>query len=464
MNKSEVLYATLDDITTAIEIIHEHHISENSLQESLQISDILPIINIGCIKETDHVLVATSDIELFTWIISTFYMPKRLVVNHLHSINDKRELIADLKQRWNDFIQYFDGYRRAEPSFESSDVDNLKHLYNDMFMEESFDVVFFGYNIRNEFDEEHPNHGDRFHLETGEKFETFQCLLTEAARIVKVSCKVLLLSKPGWILKVWEQLHKLGLELEYHDYPCYVSSTRSPSASVWIRFVKRESYDFDIEKQKRNILSLMQDNHIDRLYAHRNDLRFPYVELSYKNSETFIQMDQRYKFMQYFFSLETTVQLAELCIGNTACLVTPSIAVYSHQRGKNVTLFENDTRFKQEVTKFVKYDLNIGLTKFTYGKYIHKFNVVICDPPFNVNLDILAKDIQELIKLEVSSIVYIVFPEVRKISLIRAMERNGLIISEEGKPIVLEYAKPPQVVRINGKKAIQLYKFIPVVL
>jgi uncharacterized pyridoxamine 5'-phosphate oxidase family protein len=222
-----------------------------------------------------------------------------------------------------------------------------------------------------------------------------------------------------------------------------------------------EEDGFDVEKQKRNIIPLMEHNNVDRLFAHRNNLIFPYVELSYKNSEAYVELDQNLQNMQYFFSLDTTKKLASMCAGYTACLVTPSIALCAAESNQNVVLFECDNRFRQNRNvKFVKYDLYTGLTEFTKRQYAKKFDVVICDPPFDVKLDALAFDIDELLKSNKNSTAYVVFPEHRKASLINAMKLKGFVPIDEENRMVIEYGKPPKLVRVYGKDAIQLFKFI----
>ena len=94
-----------------------------------------------------------------------------------------------------------------------------------------------------------------------------------------------------------------------------------------------------------------------------------------------------------------------------------------------------------------------------YTRYLNKFDRVICDPPFNIKLDVLSKDIAELLKHDNSSMAYIVFPNKDKASLINAMKIIGMYLVAEPNHINIEYARPPKIVRIHGKDAIQVYKF-----
>jgi 16S rRNA G966 N2-methylase RsmD len=196
------------------------------------------------------------------------------------------------------------------------------------------------------------------------------------------------------------------------------------------------------------------------LFAHKNNLIFPYVELQEYSSDAYIEIGQNIEYMQYFFTMETTFNLTKLCNDYTACLVTPSVAQCAYKEGKNIVLFEQDNRFRENKgLKYIKYDLYKGLTKLLYNRYLNKFDTVICDPPFNIRLDILSRDIAELLKHDKSSIAYIVFPNKDKANLINAMKIIGMHLIEEPNKVSIEYAKPPKIVRVQGKDAIQLFKF-----
>jgi 16S rRNA G966 N2-methylase RsmD len=136
------------------------------------------------------------------------------------------------------------------------------------------------------------------------------------------------------------------------------------------------------------------------------------------------------------------------------------VAQCAHKDGKNIILFERDNRFRENGgLKYVKYDLYKGLPKLLHNKYLHAFDKVICDPPFNIKLNVLADDIDELLKNNKHSMAYIIFPSKDKASLVNAMKRKCLYIVDESNQISIEYVRPPKIVRINGIGAIQLYKF-----
>lgn len=450
MMQKETTYAQIADIVSAVELVYEDSQIKVS-SNALNIYDAISLVNMGVIKETDSVLVMSLEIETIAWSIEYLYMPRVLVINKVDTVEDDNDWILKFKQMQREMDQLLSGYMHTEPTLFSSKMADMQQDCHPC------DVIIIGSTIPLKTREDRIIY--RFNIETGEEYEIYEKSIIEMSKIIKKDGRALLLCKPSWILKSWKLLQELGLQLEYQEYSLYMDDIRHPNGLVWLRFIKSEQ-DFNMDKQKRNVLSLMKDNNIDRLYAHKNNLVFPYVELSYKKSELYVQLDQDLQHMQYFFSLETTKRLAELCNGYTACLVTPSIARYAHEHNKNVILFERDNRFRKKGdVKFVKYDLNTGLTKFTQRKYANKFDVVICDPPFNIRLEILAKDIAELLKHNRNSIAYVVFPEKNRVSLINAMVSEGLYLSEDKNNIDIEYGRPPKLVRIHGKQAIQLYKF-----
>ncbi len=438
-------FAPEEDVISAMELVYEHETTNVLKSNVFGLNNALRFINYGCIKDTDNVITIGSHLEIATLLISYIYTPNRLVNNNVGSG-------CGIENRtWENINELLSGYQYTEPIIYNLDRDFIE------YEEEAFDVAIVGFtNLINNPVESSIN---RFSLETGMEYEMFESLLIKFSKLLKKDGRLVLLAKPGWILKMWSLIHELGLQLEYDNYGLYVASNRHSNGFIWLRFVKRGE-DVNLELHKKNIISLMKDNNIDRLYAHRNSLRFPYVEMSYSNSESYVKLDQNLEYMQYFFSAETTANLAKLCEGYTACLVTPSIAQYAYKMNKNIVLFERDNRFRENGgLKFVKYDLNIGLTKFMQNKYAKKFDRVICDPPFDIKLDVLANDIVELLKESDKSDVYVVFPNSRKISLVNAMKTKGLKLNEEMEKISIEYAKPPKIVRINGKDAIQIYKF-----
>lgn len=435
-----------EDVICAVELVYEHEIKNMLTSNIFGLNKALAFINFACINDTDNVITIGSHLEITTLLISYIYTPQKLVTQ----TSDTSCCIDNrLLKNINELLS---GYKYTEI------ISSNLHIGLIEYEKESFDVAILGFaNLINISEEVQIN---RFSLETGIEYEMFERLLAKYSKLLKKDGRLVVLTKPGWILKLWSLIHDLGLQLEYDSYSLYVDSNRHPNGFIWLRFIKRD-INFNLELHKRNILSLMNDNNIDRLYAHRNNLIFPYVELSYSNSEAYVKLNQNLEYMQYFFSAETTANLAELCEGYTACLVTPSVAQYAYKINRSIVLFERDNRFRENGgLKFVKYDLNIGLTKFLQNKYLKKFDRVICDPPFDIKLDVLANDIVELLKQDRKSVAYIIFPNNRKISLINAMKVRGLLSEEETQKISIEYARPPKIVRVNGKDAIQLYKFI----
>lgn len=447
MNTAERIYAEEKYVLEVLELVN----GEDNRIELFKTHNIIPVINIACIKENDDVLIASSCVDEITLAASYLYTPSNLISSKIEVNKSDIEWIENAIAKWREVEIFLNGYTYTRPSFNYIDIENIQLEYK------AFDVIIAGYfNLSENILEKSLF---RFALETGLEYEVYENILKNTSNILKEDGRLIILCKPAWVLKSWELLENLKLQLEYKEYNFYTENMNHPNTFIWLRFAKNMQ-NFDMNKQKTNIGALMKDNNIDRLYAHRNDLRFPYVELSYKNSESYVNLEQNLEYMQYFFSMQTTEKLATLCKGYTACLVTPSIALNAYKSSKNVVLFERDNRFREKRgVKFVKYDLCTGLTKFTRSQYANKFDTVICDPPFDINLDILARDIYELAKSSKSCDIYVVFPEHRKISLINSMKNRGFVLSQDKINIDIEYGRPPKLVRLYGKQAIQLFKF-----
>ena len=450
MGNGVLAYAEAVDVISALELKYNQVEEDEYKRGAYDLENIIPLVNMGCIKESDNVLILASKIEEITGAISYLYAPNQLMATKIDLENSDEEWRLTVESNWKDIRELLDYYAYTEPTFFQLTKIDSKHKSN------KFDIVIGGYC---EEELEGREYG-RFDFDGGTACDIFLRILINSHEVLNNEGRLIVLARPSWILKSWELLHKLGLQLEYQQYHLYSNDKREPNALVWLRFIKAAE-GFDVEKQKRNLLALMEANNIDRLYAHRNNLIFPYVELSYKNAEVYVQVEQNLEYLQYFFSAETTKSLADLCEGYTACLVTPSIAVRAYNDNKNVVLFERDNRFREKKgLKFVKYDLEKGLTEFTKRKYCKKFERVICDPPFDISLDVLARDIEELLKTHKDSIAYVVFPDKRKVSLVNAMKAKGLSLVEEQGKINIEYGRPPKLVRMYGKQAIQIYKFL----
>lgn len=457
-------YAPTIDVISAAEFLIENSLTDKFIMGFSNVQDMISLINMGEINEGADIFInLLEDNIIFSILTSYLYSPNNLIVNTVsaNKIDQHQEIaMYSWNEKWNVINELLEGYIHTNAVLIISDDGEINAGLK-------FDTIFSGcINKSNKWLEAA---GDRFDLDIGTEYEEYERNLKSAGSNLKQYGRLILLSKPGWILKSWELIEQLELQLEYQESSLYINDLRHPNTYIWLKFVNTGE-NFDSEKQKRNILSLMRDNNIDRLFAHRNDLKFPYVDLSYKNSETYVNLDQDLSYMQYFFSAETTKNLALLCEGYTACLVTPSVAAahaemcaqqkIANAAKQKVVLFERDNRFRQkDGVKFVKYDLNTGLTKLTQRQYAGKFDKVICDPPFDINLDILAKDIKELLKIGQEVDAYVVFPEHRKVSLINAMNSKGFVLSQNKTYFDIEYGRPPKLVRVYGKQAIQLYKF-----
>lgn len=335
MGKNEI-YSSYDDIVIAMELVKESRMNLTNIK-AFELQNIITVTNFGCISNTDKVLVISSEIEEITLAVSYILIPKRLKSFRISMNTDTYSQISDT-QNWEILNHILSGYSHTKPTFHITDIDNLENE------NEKFDISIVGYINSSEMLAEEPF--NRFKLEAGIEFDIFKKLLIKTCRLLKNEGKLLILVKVGWVLKAWTTIHELGLQLEYESYRLYISECHHPNAILWLRLIKKEN-NINHEEHKRNIWSLMEENNIDRLYAHRNDLIFPYVELSYSNSESYVTLRENLEYMQYFFSKETTENLARLCEEYTACLVTPSVAQYAHNINKNVVLFERDNRFRE---------------------------------------------------------------------------------------------------------------------
>ena len=439
-------YAPEEEILCAIELVYEQE-DKGILSSDLFGLEHSRTINImGCILETDKVFLMGARLELAALLISYLYTPECL---ELQGTEHTEQVKSSGRKR--NLLYLLGDYHYSELIYRGNGMDS-------MLAPDAYNVVISGYAERTEGRGKTP--AERFLLETGTEYEQFNKDLVSTDQLLKTNGRWIVLAKPSWILKSWELIQDRGLQLEYDQFRLYTELNRHPNTFLWLRFIKNKD-QFNIEQQKKNLLSMMEDNGIDRLYAHRNQLRFPYAELSFRKSEAYVDLKQNAEYLQYFFSVETTKRLTELCTGYTACLVTPSVAQCAYRNHKNVVLFERDNRFRENGgLKFVKYDLNKGLTKFVRNKYANKFDRVICDPPFDIDLNTLAEDIEELILLNNKSTAYVVFPDSRSVSLINSMKSKGFIYMKDSERITIEYARPPKIVRVGGKNAIQLYKFI----
>ncbi|MDF2588660.1 MAG: hypothetical protein K0S41_2501 [Anaerocolumna sp.] len=383
--------APLEDIITAFELTHEQECYNDLKDNIFGINTVLSFINFGCIKNTDNVYVVSNEYEIITCMTSYLYTPSKIVINAIkNKIGNNRVNSKNINIR--SFHQLLTGYHYTKNVARRDSRNSLDSIF-DSPLDVAIVGIHFWYNHLSD------RITNRFSLELGEEYELFETYLLEVSENLRENGVLIVLARPCWILKVYKLLDDHNLTLEYRDYHLYIDNNRNPNTLVWLKLVK--CYDINLEMQKKSILYLMSDNDIDRLYAHRNNLIFPYTVLSNVKAEAYIELDQNLEYMQYFFTLETTRNLAGLCDGFTACLVTPSVAQCAFKERKNIILFERDNRFRENGgLKFVKYDLYKGLSKLLYNKYLHKFNKVICDPPFNIKLDILANDIDELLKQE----------------------------------------------------------------
>lgn len=437
------IFIEYNNMLIGLEIINEY-LNNNA---KFSIEQNLTIASISCITTMQKVLLATEELEELTLILSYLYTPKQLMV-----LFDKTDPVE-----FKNFCEYCRHFSELYGEFERTDPIILnKPLTVDQIHNNTFDVIIYSHYTQTTIFEVECN--ERFNMMLGDEYDAFENVIKNSVQKLDNHGRLIILARACWILPVWEILDENNMQFEYQEYRYYLQPDNSQNRLVWISFSYKED-GIDTERQKRNIYQFMNDNNIDRLFAHRNNYLFPYVEPPSENKTAYIEMEQNRSNLQYFFSAETTQMLTELCMGYTACLVVPSVAVCAYDSGKNVVLFELDNRFRTNGgVKFVKYDLYKGLNNLTVRKFGKKFNTVICDPPFNIDLNVLAKDIYELISNSSDSLIYIVFPKSR-ISLLNNAMKNKSMHLIESYDYMIEYSKPPKLVRMEGADAIQLYKF-----
>ncbi len=434
--------------------MHALKLENNAIQNTLfedpiriTIEQNLMIASIGCVTQEEKVLLAVQEKKALALILAYLYLPKSIMVVSYHYDEREGKLI---QAEWSKFHALHPRYMKTTPNFIQKSL-NLCKIKNT-----KYDVIFHSsYDRTTSLQVEYTN---RFHMILDKDYESFVEVIKHTKKLLNDQGKLIIFVRACWILPVWQLLEEMKLQLEYQEFHFYFQKESNQNRFVWLRLSYHEK-GIELDRQKRNLTQLMEDNTMDRLFAHRNECVYPYHEFIKEPPPAYVSMIQNRCNLQYFFSAETTKRLTELCRGYTACLVVPSIAMCANDSGKNIVLFEMDNRFRaSHELKFVKYDLYKGLNQFTERKYGKRFRTVICDPPFNVDLDVLAKDIYELIQDTANSNVYVVYPRKRASLLFNAMQKKSMYVTECELDVV-EYSKPPKIVRQEGQDAIKLYKF-----
>ena len=407
----------------------------------------LIIASLSCITQEENVLLATKENRELALILEYLYNPKYLMI----LFQQYDEIVCTLEtDYWRRFHERFSKFISTMPCIVQKplSVPRIKNTKFDVILYSSYETsIPFQVDCT-----------ERFQMILGEGYESFVEIINNSPKLMKDEGRLIVIARPCWLLPVWELLECNQLQFDYQDFHYYFQKEQNQNRLVCLRF-SYHSKGIDTMKQKRNLIQFMEENNIDRLFAHRNNFIYPYHELAKEAPPAYVSVTQNRCNSQYFFSAETTEKITALCRGYTACLVVPSIAICAYDKGKNIVLFEMDNRFRSNgELKFVKYDLYKGLHKLTVRKYGKKFNTVICDPPFNVDLDVLAKDIYELILNAVDSCIYVVYPRSRASLLCNAMKKKSMHLTECELNTV-EYSKPPKLVRQEGADAIKLYKF-----
>jgi tRNA1(Val) A37 N6-methylase TrmN6 len=445
---------TADDIESVLFLSDLNN--EKEISGILNSENLPAFLNMATIFPQDHVLCLEAGSNFLSYGLSYLSQPEKLVVTYDVSLGLAAPNPEIFREKWNIVSDLLDGYDHTEPE------NVITSLENPPFLANSFDVII----------------GDLVGSQNHEKltssvqnqssdinYREFEQVLFNSSDLLKEGGRLVLAIRADWILKSWPLLEKLGLQLEYPEWGIEFSDFPEPDSSVALRFIKKDN--IDSSRQKKSVLSLMAKFSIDTLYAHKADEVFPYSEIVRTDSEPFLDLTRKTDSEQYFFDINTTNELIRLARGETAFLVTPSLAIKSVGNGQTGVLFEQDSRALRQLgllpnskIKPQKYDLKVGLHRLIKNKYNFKFDTVICDPPFTkIKPNILARDIHELLKVD-NGTAYIIYPAKDIAKLKREMDKLGFQLEEDWEKPTINYAQPPKMVRIHGVQAIQVYKFV----
>ncbi|WP_055667016.1 hypothetical protein [Desnuesiella massiliensis] len=189
------IFATTEDIISAAELISEAEENNILISEAFGIYNAVTLVNLGCIKSTDKVFVMCSEVDSITWAISYVYTPQQLISNKINSDETVGNIVLAMERRWKSIDELLKKYVHTKPRFFNVNVENIE------YDNECFDIVISGFINIAEIKIKEPV--SRFYLETGIEYEIFEKLLIKASNILKKEGILLILSKPGWVLKSW---------------------------------------------------------------------------------------------------------------------------------------------------------------------------------------------------------------------------------------------------------------------
>lgn len=169
---------------------------------------------------------------------------------------------------------------------------------------------------------------------------------------------------------------------------------------------------------------------------------------------------------QYFYTPETTRALVNLCVGRTACLFTPSVALAASIDGKETIAFDVDKRFQSVLgSSYQYYDANKGIHgrdqvsgKVLAPMYEYAFDTVIADPPYSaVTLERIASNVNSMLKWDLEGNTYAYITHLGNCfhGLEKAFERYQMV-GQAIEDFQINYNKPPRSVI---KKGVSLYQF-----
>jgi hypothetical protein len=180
------------------------------------------------------------------------------------------------------------------------------------------------------------------------------------------------------------------------------------------------------------------------------------------------QVEENHQQEQYFFTPNTTRQLADLtnCATNLCCLCTPSVFYTSDVPNKvlldiDLRVINGNTAYPFDLNQII-YDQYLNGKHYNYFHLENKYDCIIIDPPFDgVNLAEVAKTVSYLADYTSSNTsVFLIHQKTRAPLIARVFEQRASMITTVRDDILLEYANPC-IRDLHSKRPVCLYEMRP---
>ncbi len=204
-------YAPEEDILCAIELVYGQDDMDILTSDLFGLEHSRTINIMGCILESDKVLLMGVYLEIAALHISYLYTPECLEMLGEEYTEQGKGI-----ERKKTLLSLLGGYHYSELIFRGNGMEP-------MLSQGAYDVVISGYADHMEGRQETP--AERFLLETGNEYEQFEKYLFSSDQLLKTNGRWIVLAKPGWILKSWELIQDRGLQLEYGQFRFYTELT-----------------------------------------------------------------------------------------------------------------------------------------------------------------------------------------------------------------------------------------------